>query len=252
MRSSCQGTSSVQSEEGAGHLSFRHSQSDAAAPSANALQNETAPQLSVDPLYVDDYLLAVSKPAGMLSVPGRGPAKQDCAARRVLDQYADALVVHRLDQATSGVLLFARGPHMQRALSAAFEARAVRKQYVAVVAGHLGQARGTIELPLSANWPLRPKQMVNAAEGKPAITHYELIAHAPGGTSRVLLRPLTGRTHQLRVHLAAIGHPIVGDTLYAPDEVARASTRLLLHAHTLAFAHPGSGETVCIEAPWPF
>lgn len=180
-------------------------------------------------LHADDRLIVIDKPAGLLSVPGRTEA--DCASARVQALYPDALVVHRLDQATSGLLLMARGPQAQRELSADFAERRIGKIYLAVVAGRL-EGHGFIDLPLAADWPNRPRQQVDAVHGKPSQTRWQAISHAPGRT-RVWLEPLTGRSHQLRVHLAHMGHPIVGDGLYAPPHVAAAAPRLLLHASEL-------------------
>jgi tRNA pseudouridine32 synthase/23S rRNA pseudouridine746 synthase len=207
-------------------------------------------QLAV--IFADAALIVVDKPAGMLAVPGRGADKQDCVATRVQAMFTDALVVHRLDQATSGVLLFARGAHMQSALAKAFARRAVTKRYVAVVHGDLAADAGSIDLPLAADWPARPRQQVNHAQGKPALTHYRVLARHADGTSRVELQPVTGRTHQLRVHLAAIGHPIVGDALYASAAAQPACDRLLLHAASLAFAHPHTGQPMRLQAAEPF
>lgn len=185
--------------------------------------------------HVDDRLVVIAKPAGLLSVPGRGEHKQDCASARVQVRFADALIVHRLDQATSGLLLFARGAQAQRELSADFAQRRVGKTYVALVAGRL-QGEGLIDLPLAADWPNRPRQQVDPVHGKPSQTRWRALAHTDGLT-RVELRPLTGRSHQLRVHLAALGHPIVGDTLYAPPDIAALRPRLLLHASELHLPH---------------
>ncbi|MEO8299403.1 MAG: RluA family pseudouridine synthase [Burkholderiales bacterium] len=204
-------------------------------------------------LHTDDTLVVISKPAGLLSVPGRGPERADCAAARVQALVADALVVHRLDQATSGLLLFARGIEAQRRLSAAFEKRRVGKQYIAVVAGEPAEAEGRIELPLMADWPQRPRQKVDHEQGKPALTHWHRLGPGPiSGTTRLALTPVTGRSHQLRVHLAAIGHTIVGDELYAPAAWHAAAPRLLLHAQRLAFDHPVSGAALVFEDPAPF
>jgi tRNA pseudouridine32 synthase/23S rRNA pseudouridine746 synthase len=192
---------------------------------------------AVPVLYADDALVVVDKPAGLLAVPGRGEQRQDCVATRVRNRYADALVVHRLDQATSGLMLLARGAVAQRTLSRAFAERRVAKRYTAIVGGLLAGAAGTIDLPLAADWPNRPRQQVDAQRGKAAITHWRVLAlDTAGGTSRLELEPLTGRSHQLRVHLQAIGHPIVGDALYAPP--AWAAPRLMLHASGLALPHP--------------
>lgn len=186
-------------------------------------------------IHVDERLVAIDKPAGLLSVPGRGPGKQDCASARVQAVYPEAQVVHRLDQATSGLLVLARGLDWQRALSLEFAERRVSKRYVAVVQGRLtADGWQTIALPLSADWPNRPKQQVDHAHGKPSLTRWRVAEPATAGAedTRVELEPITGRTHQLRVHMAAIGHPICGDALYglgaAPGE------RLLLHASQLA------------------
>jgi len=188
-------------------------------------------------VFADAALVVVDKPAGQLAVPGRGADKRDCTWLRVCQQFADALVVHRLDQATSGLLLFGRGTGAQRALSRAFAARAVDKQYVAVVSGLMADDSGEIELPLGADWPQRPRQRVDHAAGKPARTRWQVLARDERlQRSRVALQPLTGRTHQLRVHLAAIGHPIVGDALY--DATTTAEPRLLLHASALGVRHP--------------
>jgi tRNA pseudouridine32 synthase/23S rRNA pseudouridine746 synthase len=209
-------------------------------------------------LHADAALLVLDKPAGLLSVPGRGADKQDCASARAQAQWPDALIVHRLDMATSGLLLLARGAAMQRALSMAFEARQVHKRYVALVAGHLpppAGAWGEIELPLLSDWPNRPRQKVDPA-GRPSRTRWRVLAHetdAQGrAQTRLELEPVTGRAHQLRVHLQALGHPILGDALYADADGRTRSERLLLHASELALAHPLSGETMHWHSPPPF
>jgi tRNA pseudouridine32 synthase/23S rRNA pseudouridine746 synthase len=205
-------------------------------------------------LHLDDHLLAVSKPAGLLAVPGRGEGKQDCLSAWVQARWSDALVVHRLDMATSGLMLMARSPEVQRALGHAFEQRQVLKRYEAVVHGHMnGPADGRwtdIDLPVGADWPNRPRQRVDPLGGKPSRTRWQLLRHE-GACSRVLLEPLTGRTHQLRVHLQAAGHAIVGDALYASDGGASA-TRLLLHARELALNHPVTGLPLRLQDPVPF
>lgn len=197
---------------------------------------------SFESLYIDDNLLVCDKPTGLLSVPGRGPDKQDCLAARVQTQYPDACIVHRLDMATSGLIVMARGAAMQSALSMAFAAREVIKRYVAVVAGRLEPPAGEwgdIDLPLAVDWPNRPWQIVDPEHGKPSLTRWRVSPAASGaGTTRLELEPVTGRSHQLRVHLQAIGHPIVGDALYAPDTVRMQADRLLLHASSLQFRHP--------------
>jgi tRNA pseudouridine32 synthase / 23S rRNA pseudouridine746 synthase len=202
-------------------------------------------------LYEDATLLAVDKPAGLLAVPGRGADRQDCLAARVVALRPDALVVHRLDQATSGVMLFGRGAHAQRLLSTAFEGRAVAKRYEAVVHGLPDADEGTIDLPLARDWPNRPRQRVEPLGGKPSTTRWRVtMRDAAARRSRLVLEPLTGRTHQLRVHLAAIGHPIVGDTLYGP--IGEAAPRLMLHAVQLGLPHPGDGRIITISSAPPF
>jgi len=201
--------------------------------------------------HLDSALVVVDKPAGLLSVPGRGPHLQDCAAARVQARFADALVVHRLDMATSGLLLFARGIEAQRALSRAFAQREVHKRYVAVVAGRVDGERGEIDLPLIADWPNRPRQKVDREHGRPSLTRWRVLG-VEGERTRLELEPVTGRAHQLRMHLQAIGHPIVGDALYAPQEVLAGAGRLLLHAAWLRFAHPVTGATIEIDASIPF
>ena len=204
-------------------------------------------------IHRDDSLIAVDKPAGLLAVPGRGADKADCVSARLQAYCADALVVHRLDMATSGLMLLARGPEMQRRLSQAFARRAVDKTYTAVVAGLLANDAGEIDLPLAADWPNRPRQQVDATHGKASLTRWRVLSRdALRGTTRLALQPETGRTHQLRVHLSAIGHAILGDALYASVEIAAAAPRLLLHASGLRLAHPETGAPLdlCSEPPF--
>ena len=207
-------------------------------------------------IYEDDTLVVLNKPAGLLSVPGRGEDKQDCLSSRALRHYPDALVVHRLDMATSGLLVLARGAAAQRHLNDAFAARAVHKRYEAMVDG-LAQAPDAtwqlIDLPIFLDWPNRPKRIIDAVHGKPSRTRWQMLAkNNTLGTSRLALEPITGRSHQLRVHLQAIGHPILGDMLYAPARVATQSGRLLLHACALEFIHPASREKIQFVSPAPF
>ena len=204
-------------------------------------------------IWADAALIAIDKPAGLLAVPGRGDDKQDCLSRRVQTRWPDAQVVHRLDMATSGLMLFARGAAMQRRLSNLFATRQVKKDYEAVVAGRMPADRGRIELPLAADWPHRPLQKVDPIDGKASLTEWQLLAYdANIDTSRLALQPHTGRTHQLRVHLAAIGHPILGDTLYASGAARDRAPRLLLHARALQLAHPATGETLALQCDTPF
>lgn len=196
-------------------------------------------------IYQDEHLLALNKPSGVLSVPGKGEDKQNCAWHWAQRQFPDTLVVHRLDMATSGVLLFARSLEIQRALGAAFSQRQVQKRYLAVVAPALPTRIGewhSIDLPIGFDWEQRPLRKIDLESGKPSQTRYCALPQLPcTSSSRVALEPLTGRTHQLRLHLAAIGHPILGDTLYAPPAVQALAPRLLLHAESLAFTHPVTG-----------
>ncbi|MDE2606648.1 MAG: RNA pseudouridine synthase [Burkholderiales bacterium] len=211
------------------------------------------PRLSEGLHFVDEHLLVLDKPAGLLAVPGRGADKQDCLAARAQALWPDALVVHRLDMATSGLFLMGRGIHMQRVLSRMFAERQVDKRYEAVVAGDLGPlgTRGEIDLPLAADWPNRPRQQVDPVHGRPSLTRWEVLARQDG-TTRLALEPVTGRSHQLRVHLLAIGHPILGDALYAPPGVLARAPRLLLHACALRLSHPVTGEALIFESRVPF
>lgn len=202
-------------------------------------------------VWIDEHLLVLEKPAGLLAVPGRGEDKQDCLSLRAQRMWPDARVVHRLDMATSGLFLMARGLAMQRALSRAFEARAVDKRYEAVVHGVVREDAGEIALPLAADWPNRPLQKVDAAHGRPSVTRWRVLQRHADRT-RLALEPLTGRTHQLRVHLQAIGHPILGDALYAPPAVQALAPRLLLHACLLRLAHPVGGDALVFESAAPF
>ena len=209
-------------------------------------------------LHADDALLVLVKPAGLLSVPGRGADKQDCASARAQQQWPGALVVHRLDMATSGLLLMARTPDVQRALSHAFAEREVEKRYQAIVQGCMTAPEsqggwGDIELPIAADWERRPLRVIDHERGKPSHTRWRLLASdTTAQTSRLELSPVTGRTHQLRLHLAAIGHAILGDALYADASVQARAPRLLLHATRLAFAHPLSGAWVQYALPPDF
>ena len=208
-------------------------------------------------LHEDSHLLVLAKPTGLLCVPGRGPDKQDCLSRRAQAQWADALVVHRLDQATSGLVLMARNTKAQRRLGRAFELRQVHKRYLAVVAGALAQAPdgawSTIDLPIAADWERRPLRTIDPHRGKPSQTRWRSVRHdAARGVTLLDLEPLTGRSHQLRLHLASIGHPILGDALYADAATQAMAPRLLLHACALAFAHPMGGQPCCFTLPAEF
>lgn len=205
----------------------------------------------MDIVFADASLLVLHKPPGLLAVPGRGADKQDCLSARAQALYPDALVVHRLDMATSGLMLMACGVVVQRALSALFEARQVDKTYVAIVDGLLpvNPLWQLIDLPIWADWEARPLRRVDP-RGQSSQTRWRCVAQVNGTTpaSRLELQPITGRSHQLRVHMQALGHPILGDTLYAPPDIAAKTPRLLLHARDLAFVHPLTGARVAFTA----
>ncbi|MEM9854266.1 MAG: pseudouridine synthase [Pseudomonadota bacterium] len=200
-------------------------------------------------LHQDHELLVVDKPSGLLSVPGKGPELADCLLARVQAAHPSALLVHRLDRDTSGAMIFALSAHAQRHLGLQFEKRQTKKVYVAEVWGWLDGA-GEVDLPLAVDWPNRPKQKVDHENGRHAITHWR--AKKSGPTSRVELRPETGRSHQLRVHMLALGHPILGDPFYAPEEALDAAPRLMLHAWKLSLRHPDGGETLSFRSKLPF
>ena len=203
--------------------------------------------------YRDEQLLAVEKPGGLLTVPGRGPEKQDCLLQRLQREFPEALVVHRLDMETSGLVLFARDRATQGRLGQLFQQRRVFKRYLALVRGVPEQVEGEVALPLILDWPNRPLQKVDFVRGRRAHTRYRIIERdASGACARVELFPTTGRSHQLRVHLAAIGHPILGDTLYADPATLGMAERLMLHAETLCFEHPVDGRQLELSSPAPF
>lgn len=199
-------------------------------------------------IYADDTLLVVNKPAGLLTVPGRGPEKQDCLINRLLVPYPNARIVHRLDQATSGLVVIPLGYEAQKHLARQFEQRLVHKCYTAVVGGVMADEAGEVDLPLICDWPNRPRQKVDYTDGKAALTRYRVLQRSADAT-RVALEPVTGRSHQLRVHMQALGHPILGDNLYATPAYLAASDRLLLHATTIEFTHPQTGSPVHCESP---
>lgn len=235
-------------------------------PDAPALPEPLTPDLPASSLlqviHADDTLLVLDKPTGLLAVPGRGPDKQDCLSARAQVRWPDALIVHRLDMATSGVVVMARGLDAQRALSNAFEKRRVHKRYMAVVAGEPTEASTedgwqTIDLPLAVDWLNRPRSIVSTLLGKPSVTRWRRSAtQSPplrtGLATRLELEPVTGRTHQLRVHLQAIGHPIVGDPLYATPAQQAMAPRLLLHATELKLDHPVTGLPMTFTSACPF
>jgi tRNA pseudouridine32 synthase/23S rRNA pseudouridine746 synthase len=205
-------------------------------------------------IHEDPHLLVLDKPAGLLCVPGRGEDKQDCLSARAAARWPGALVVHRLDMATSGLVLMARSPQAQRALGDAFAARQVWKRYEAIVDGVLdeGPQWSVIDAPLMADWPRRPLQKTDPA-GKPSLTRWRVLEALPSlAASRLLLEPRTGRSHQLRVHLASIGHAILGDALYGAEAVRSRAPRLMLHASVLQLRHPVTGQAMRFESAPPF
>lgn len=204
-------------------------------------------------LHADAAIVVADKPAGLLSVPGR--RESDCLVARVQADYPGARIVHRLDMATSGLIVLARDAEAHRRMSRAFEERRVAKRYVAEVHGHLRDEAGEIDLPLRCDWEHRPRQIVDPLRGRRALTRYRVLGRGGSGEdarTRVELEPVTGRSHQLRVHLLALGHPILGDELYAPPPSAARFGRLHLHAAGIAFAHPASNEPVRFESRAPF
>ena len=216
-----------------------------------------------DLIYEDSALLVFNKPSGLLSVPGKGPEKADCLRTRVQQVYPEALTVHRLDMSTSGILLMARSVALHRALSIAFADREVQKRYIAVADGHIRDENTLlsddpstwrlIDLPIATDWVNRPLQKIDLQEGKPSQTRYRVLNYdAAADTTRLELAPVTGRTHQLRVHLQSIGHPILGDHLYASPETLAKSARMLLHASQLVFTHPTTGKSLELHCEAPF
>ena len=210
----------------------------------------TPPQDPLDILHDDHELLFVNKPSGLLSVPGKGAHLADCLIARVQAVFPEALLVHRLDRDTSGVMVFAKSPHAQRHLGLQFEKRATKKTYIARVFGRLEPKTGTVDLPLIVDWPNRPLQKGCHETGKAAVTDWRVV-RASDDETRVRLMPKTGRSHQLRVHMLAMGHPILGDPFYASG-AARDHPRLMLHSETLQLRHPDGGAGLRITAKAPF
>jgi len=208
------------------------------------------PQDPLEILHEDADMLAVVKPAGLLSVPGRGEDLTDCLIARLAVVFPNVLLVHRLDRDTSGVMVFALTPHAQRSLSMEFETRRARKTYLARVRGKLEPREGTVDLPLTVDWPNRPRQMVCHDTGRPAVTDWRVVSYDEHET-RVRLMPRTGRSHQLRVHMLALGHVILGDPIYATG-AAGDYPRLMLHSEELRINHPENGRGMRFRATAPF
>lgn len=199
----------------------------------------TALDFDLDILHLDDDLMICNKPAGLLTVPGKGPEKQDCLINRALKFNPNARVVHRLDQGTSGIVMFPLNYMSLKILTKQFEARGIHKRYVAVVSGLVEEDEGEIQLPLICDWPNRPLQKVCFESGKPAHTRYQVLERdAARNCTRVSLEPVSGRTHQLRVHMLSLGHPMLGDQLYSPLDIQAQAPRLLLHAQHIELTHP--------------
>lgn len=205
----------------------------------------------LDILYEDEHLLALNKPSGLLSVPGKHADHKDCLESRAVERFTDALIVHRLDMETSGVIILARNKQTQAHISKQFERRKTSKSYIARLFGIVDKDTCSIELPLICDWPNRPKQMVDHERGKHALTHYRVIEREEAAT-RVEFTPVTGRSHQLRVHALSMGHPIMGDNLYGTPASKAAAPRLQLHAHTLTLFHPQQEKQITFTAPLPF
>jgi len=208
------------------------------------------PDTPLDIVHVDEAILVVNKPAGLLSVPGKGEHLSDCLMARIKAAFPEALLVHRLDMDTSGVMVFALTPHAQRHLGLQFEKRMMKKVYVARVWGEVAEAEGEIDLPLCVDWENRPRQHVDHENGRPAQTGWRRV-RLEEGTTRMRLYPKTGRSHQLRVHMLELGHPILGDPFYAAG-AARDYPRLMLHAESLKLRHPEGGKGLLFRVPVPF
>ena len=206
----------------------------------------------LDLVYRDDYIAVVNKPSGLLSVPGNQPQYYDSAMSRVKEKYGFCEPAHRLDMATSGILLFALSKAADRELKRQFREREPKKYYQALVWGHVEQDHGVVELPLICDWENRPRQKICFERGKRAVTFYDVLQRYPNNTTRVKLMPITGRSHQLRLHMLALGHPILGDKFYAHPQAKALSPRLCLHAESLQIQHPITGETMEFTAPVGF
>ncbi len=210
----------------------------------------------LDIIYQDDDIVVLNKASGILSVPGRLPEHQDCLQNRVQRVLPTATVVHRLDMATSGIMIMALNKPAHVAISRQFEQRKTQKSYLARVWGLVKQSEGSVDLPLISDWPNRPKQKVDHENGKKSLTHYRVLSHNDPtdeqASTFLELTPITGRSHQLRVHMLALGHPILGDRLYAPEEALSMRNRLQLHALNLSLFHPSTEQAITFNAPCPF
>jgi tRNA pseudouridine32 synthase/23S rRNA pseudouridine746 synthase len=217
----------------------------------NPLFTYAPPTGPLDVIHHDDHILAINKPSGLLSVPGKAFEHRDCLETRVVMTHPNALLVHRLDMDTSGVMIFALTKDVQRHLSSQFQKRQMEKIYIARVQGTVAGDTGTVDLPLIVDWPNRPLQMVDHERGKPSVTGWSVLERE-GDVTRMELRPKTGRSHQLRVHMRELGHPILGDRFYAAAPTIAAADRLQLHAQTLRLRHPDGGEWLDLHTSCPF
>lgn len=202
-------------------------------------------------VHRDEHFIVLNKGSGLLTVPGRLPEHKDCLQNRVSRALPSATIVHRLDMATSGIIIMALNKPAHVAISQQFEKRKTQKKYIARVFGHIKEQQGSVDQPLICDWPNRPKQKVDHENGKPSVTHYKVISYAENSTL-VELTPITGRSHQLRVHMLSLGHPILGDRLYAHDDALAMASRLNLHAQMLSIYHPVTNEVMTFEADCPF
>ncbi len=222
-------------------------------------QNSPPPEFIYQPpkntglgiVFHDDDILVLNKPSGLLSVPGKSSEHRDSMETRALAEFPDARVVHRLDRGTSGVMVFALNAKAHRHLGLQFEKRQTEKEYIALVQGTIKESHGIISQPLRTDWYNRPKQMVDFVLGREAVTHWQILDRKDEFT-RILLQPKTGRSHQLRVHMQEMGHPILGDQFYSNEKEAARYDRLMLHAQTLTFCHPKTGEQETFTVPCPF
>ncbi|WP_237263884.1 RluA family pseudouridine synthase [Thiomicrorhabdus immobilis] len=202
-------------------------------------------------IYADAHLIVANKPSGLLSVPGRGPDKQECLLSHLMTDFPDAKIVHRLDMDTSGLMVVARSAEVHRHLSRQFQERQTKKRYYAVCAGKPSLESGYINLPMRCDWERRPLQMIDFKQGKGALTHWKVLEQYVD-SFLVELSPVTGRSHQLRLHMKSLGHPILGDNLYADSDSLRQSNRLMLHAKFLSFIHPITNQSLTFDCPADF
>lgn len=212
----------------------------------------TPPEGELEIIHKDEEILVLSKPSGLLCVPGRKPEHQDSLELRVKEQFPELRIIHRLDMDTSGIVIMAMNPESHRNIGLQFERRKTKKTYIARIWGHPEDDEGEIDQPLICDWPNRPIQKIDLTRGKSAITKWQVLEREEGGLTRIALNPITGRTHQLRVHMAEMGHPILGDDFYAHEKALKAADRLQLHAYKLTVHHPSDGRLITFEAPCPF